>query len=64
MTHPNCRIQDVISQVLFVHYSGLFISVVIQFYFHAFDKLNIWLVKEEVVVVAGGGGQNIMAIVK
>ena len=26
MTHPNCRLQDVTSHVLFVHLSDLFIS--------------------------------------
>ena len=30
---PNCKIQDVTSLALFVHLSGLFISV----YFHAFN---------------------------
>ena len=39
---PNCRIQDVTSLALFVHFSGLFIS----FYFHAFNTKTLWLVKE------------------
>ena len=42
---PNCRIQDVTSLALFVHLSGLFIT--------------LWLVKEAAVVVVVGGGQNI-----
>ena len=50
---PNCRIQDVTSQALFVHLSGLFIS----FYFHAFNTKTLWLVKEAVVVVVGGGSK-------
>ena len=65
MTHPYCRIQDVTSLALFVHLSGLFISVILQFYFHAYNTQNFWSVKEEVVVVwGGGGGQKIMAIIK
>ena len=44
------------SHVPFVHLSGLFITVILQFYFDAFSILNFWLVKEEVVVVGGGGG--------
>ena len=49
MSHPNCRIQDVTSHVLFVHLSGLFISVIIQFYIHTLNK-TLWLVKEVVVM--------------
>ena len=42
---PNCRIQDVTSLALFVHLSGLFIT--------------LWLVKEAAVVVVVGGGVKI-----
>ena len=65
MTHPNCRIQDVTSHVLFVHESGLFISVILQFYFHVPCLYYIKPLVGEGGSGGGlGGGQNIMAIIK
>ena len=51
------------SHVPFVYLSGLSISLILQFYFHAFNTLNFRLVKEEVVVVVVvvvGGGVKIL----
>ena len=51
MTHPNCRIQEVTSLALFVHLSGLFISVIFKILFPC-----VYYIKLLVTEGGGGGG--------
>ena len=51
MTHPNCRIQDVTSLALFVHLSGLFISVILPI-----NYLFPCLYYIKLLIGEGGGG--------
>ena len=61
MTHPNCKIQDVTSHVLFGHLSGLLIFLIIHFYYHSLYYRYINKTGKEARVEEG---QNTMAIIK